>query len=254
MRELCDRVAVVTGAASGIGLGIASAFVAEGMRVVLTDVDQARLEREVAALGDSAYGIVCDVGDPDAVDQLAREVLQRFGAVHLLCNNAGILRSGRSWEIPLADWNAVLRVNLLGALNGIRSFLPPMLASGEVGHVVNVASMAAVVPVRGIGPYNVSKHGLLALTDTLYMELHESGAPVGVSLVMPGRVPSRLGRAPDDPTEPTFDATEVGVRSASDIGRIVVEAVRQDERYVFTHRERIVEVEQRFAGITSSMT
>jgi NAD(P)-dependent dehydrogenase (short-subunit alcohol dehydrogenase family) len=250
MRQLRDRVAVVTGAASGIGLGIASAFIGEGMRVVMADVDRARLDREATALGDNAHGVVCDVGDPNAVELLAQEALDRFRAVHLICNNAGIIRSGRSWELSLEDWNAVLRTNLLGTLYGIRTFVPLLLASGQEGHVVNVASMAAVVPVREIGPYNVAKHGVLALTETLQMELRDAGASVGVSLVMPGRVPSRLGRPADDPTEPIFDPDEPGVMSASEVGRIVAEAVRNDQMYVFTHPDRITEVEERFARIT----
>src|SRR5207248_9873505 len=125
--------------------------------------------------------------------------------VHGVCNNAGIIRGGRVWELPVADWQAVLNVNLMGVLYGVRTFVPRMLSSGTDGHIVNVASMAAVVPVAGIGPYNVAKHGVLALSETLAMELHAAGAPIGVTVVMPGRVPSRLGRpleAPDEP-EPT---------------------------------------------------
>src|SRR5262245_12333295 len=160
MRELRDRIAVVTGAASGIGLGIAQAFAAEGMRLMLADVDGDRLGREVEALraqGVDAHGTVTDVSDADAVDRLAQATLDRFGTVHVVCNNAGVIRPGRTWELPLADWELVLRVNLLGVVHGVRQFVPIMLASGHEGHVVNVASMAAVVPVPGIGPYNASK-------------------------------------------------------------------------------------------------
>src|SRR5262249_29519700 len=154
----------------------------------------------------------------------ADETLDRFGAVHVICNNAGVIRTGRSWELSLEDWNAVLRVNLLGVVNGVRTFVPLLLASGTEGHVVNVASMAAVVPVPGIAPYNVAKHGVLALSDTLRMELRDSGAPIGVSVVMPGRVPTRLGRAPEDPDEPApaVAGSEPGFVSATAVGRIVV--------------------------------
>jgi NAD(P)-dependent dehydrogenase (short-subunit alcohol dehydrogenase family) len=252
MRELRDRVAVVTGAASGIGLGIATAFAGEGMRVVMADVDAARLAREVAALGgDEVVGVVCDVGDPASVDRLAEETLRRFGAVHVICNNAGIIRSGRTWELSLDDWAAVLRVNLLGVVHGVRTFVPLLLASGTEGHVVNVASMAAVVPVPGIAPYNVAKHGVLALSDTLRMELRDRDPPIGVSIVMPGRVPSRLGRAPEDADEPVADVDEPGLLPASAVGRIVVEAILDDRMYVFTHPERIADVEARFARITA---
>ena len=196
MKVLRGRVAVVTGAASGIGLGIARAFADEGVHLVLADIDGQRLEQEAERLrssGSHVEAVVTDVGDPDAVQALAERTMTRFGAVHLICNNAGILRHGRVWELSLGDWDAVLRVDLMGVVYGIRSFVPLLLASGEEGHVINIASMAAVVPVPGIGPYNVSKHGVLALSETLQAELVQMGASVGVSVVMPGRVASRIG-------------------------------------------------------------
>ena len=252
MRELRGRVAVVTGAASGIGLGIATAFANEGMQVVMADVDEARLEREVAALGtDRVAGVICDVGDAAAVERLADEAIHRFGAVHVICNNAGIIRSGRTWEIPLPDWNAVLSVNLLGVVHGVHTFVPLLLEAGTEGHVVNIASMAAVLPVQGIAPYNVAKHGVLALSETLRMDLQQAAAPIGVSVVMPGRVPSRLGRRPDDPYEPPSDPAEPDQLPAADVGRIVVDAVRNDRMYVFTHPERVADVESRFDRITA---
>ena len=253
MRELQDRVAVVTGSASGIGLGIATAFADAGMKVVMADLDEKRLTREVAALDpDRVEAVVCDVSDPDAVARLADATLARFGAVHVLCNNAGILRSGPVWELPLSDWEAVFRVNLFGVLHGIRTFVPLMLASGEEGHVVNVGSMASVVPVAGIGPYNVAKHGVLALTDTLAKDLRRAEAPIGVTLVMPGRVITRLGRpmeAPDLEPPPADQAAEPGVLPSDEIGRQVVVAVRENRRYLFTHPERIADAEARFARI-----
>jgi NAD(P)-dependent dehydrogenase (short-subunit alcohol dehydrogenase family) len=241
----------VTGAASGIGLGIARAFAGEGMHVVLADVDAMRLEREVAALGDDrAAGCVCDVGDPDAVEHLADEAERRFGAVDVICNNAGIIRSGRVWELTLPDWEAVLRVNLMGVLHGVRTFVTRMVAAGTEGHVVNVASMAAVVPVPGIGPYNVAKHGVLALSETLAMELEAAGAPIGVTVVMPGRVPSRLGRPPEAPDEPQPATLDPDMIPPQEVGRMVVDAVRGAQLHLFTHPERIAQVEARFARIT----
>jgi NAD(P)-dependent dehydrogenase (short-subunit alcohol dehydrogenase family) len=252
MQELSGRVAVVTGAASGIGLGIAQAFAAEGMKVVMADVDRARLEREVAAIGDDrAHGVVCNVADPRAVETLADETLQRFEAVHLICNNAGIMRSGRVWELALDDWEAVLGVNLMGVLHGIRTFVPRILEVGTEGHVVNVASMAAVVPVPGIGPYNVAKHGVLALSETLALELSALGAPIRVTVVLPGRVPSRLGRSPDEPDAPKPAGLDPDMLAPEEVGRMVVDAVRTDRPYLFTHPERIPEVKARFARITA---
>jgi NAD(P)-dependent dehydrogenase (short-subunit alcohol dehydrogenase family) len=252
MQELSGRVAVVTGAASGIGLGIAQAFAAEGMKVVMADVDRARLEREVAAIGDDrAHGVVCNVADPHAVETLADETLQRFEAIHLICNNAGIMRSGRVWELALDDWEAVLGVNLMGVLHGIRTFVPRILEVGTEGHVVNVASMAAVVPVPGIGPYNVAKHGVLALSETLALELSDLGAPISVTVVLPGRVPSRLGRSPDEPDAPKPAGLDPDMLAPEEVGRMVVDAVRTDRPYLFTHPERIPEVKARFARITA---
>ena len=156
------------------------------------------------------------------------------------------------WELSLNDWDAVLRVDLMGVIYGLRSFVPLLLASGEEGHVVNVASMASVVPVPGISPYNVSKHGVLALSETLHAELTQMGASIGVSVVMPGRVATRIGQgqssAESAPTEP--GVTEPGVIEPAEVGRQVVEAVRQGRLYVFTHPERIAEARERFARIT----
>lgn len=257
VETLRDRVAVVTGAASGIGLGIAEAFVGEGMKVMLADYDEPRLvqtERRLAASGAVVASAVVDVGDPAQVDDLATAVLARFGAVHLICNNAGIIRPGRTWELPLADWDAVLRVNLLGVVHGVRSFVPLLLASGAEGHVVNVASMAAVVPVVGIGPYNVSKHGVLALSEVLHAELVAAGARIGVTIVMPGRVRTHLGRPPGSPDpESPGPPLQAGELDPDDVAAQVVDAVRQDQLHLFTHPDRRPEVVARFSRITDSL-
>ncbi|MFI5053881.1 MAG: SDR family NAD(P)-dependent oxidoreductase, partial [Acidimicrobiia bacterium] len=170
----------------------------------------------------------------------------------VVCNNAGTIRPGRTWELPLADWELVLRVNLLGVVHGVHTFVPLLLRSGEAGHVVNVASMAAVVPVPGIGPYNVSKHGVLALSEILHAELLATGAPIGVTVVMPGRVRTRLGLPDgafdDEPQEPA--AREPGVLEPSEVGRQVVDAVRDNRLYLFTHPERLDDVRARFTRIT----
>jgi NAD(P)-dependent dehydrogenase (short-subunit alcohol dehydrogenase family) len=264
-------VAVVTGAAGGIGLGIARALAAEGARLVLADVDARALDRRVADLRDSgaeAEAVVTDVADAAAVDALARAAHDHFGAVHLIVNNAGIIRPGRTWELPLADWERVIQVNLLGVVHGVRTFVPLLLEAaerGEEGHVVNVASMAAVVPVPWIGPYNVAKHGVLALSETLHAELAASGAAVGVTVVMPGRVRTGLGLPPpedgdgdgggggdgdgDGPDDGTAEP-EPGVLEPDEVGRQVVEAVRDGRLHLFTHPERIPEVRERFARIT----
>jgi NAD(P)-dependent dehydrogenase (short-subunit alcohol dehydrogenase family) len=251
VRELGGRVAVVTGAASGIGLGIAEAFAEAGMKVVLADMDTDRLlavRARLAGLGHEVAAVVTDVGDPAQVEALADATIDAFGDVHVICNNAGVVRAGRTWELPLEDWALVLRVNLLGVVHGVRSFVPRLLASGHEGHVVNVASMAAVTPVPGIGPYNVSKHGVLALSETLQAELGAAGAPIGVTVVMPGRVRSRLGLAPDAP-DADRAPLEVGVIEAEAVGAQVLDAIRTGRLHLFTHPERKPDVERRFGRI-----
>jgi NAD(P)-dependent dehydrogenase (short-subunit alcohol dehydrogenase family) len=257
MRDLGGRVAVVTGAASGIGLGIAEAMVDAAMAVMLADVDEARVLRErdrLAARGARVAAMVVDVGDPTRVDALLDAAIAEFGALHVICNNAGIIRPGRTWELSLDDWEAVLRVNLLGVVHGVRAFVPRLLASGDAGHVVNVASMAAVVPVPGIGPYNVSKHGVLALSEALHAELALVGAPIGVTVVMPGRVRTRLGRPLDEPEPgPSEDPPlEPGEIEPARVGTAVIDAIRADQLHLFTHPERLGEVVARFARITGA--
>ena len=230
VRELRGRVAVVTGAAGGIGRGIADAFATEGMRLVVADVDGSALARQAdrwRTAGVEVEAVVTDVADADAVEALAVTTIERFGAVHLVCNNAGIIRPGRTWELPLADWERVLRVNVLGVVHGVRSFVPHLLeagARGEEGHVVNVASMAAVVPVPGIGPYNVAKHGVLALSETLHAEAGVDGRARGRHRrdARPGaqrasgcrRVPARPTTATTRPASPS-PASSSPARSAA---------------------------------------
>ncbi len=239
MEHLGGRVAVVTGAAGGIGLGIAQSFVGEGMRVVLADIDEDALSGAVGQLrgaGADVVGVGVDVTDPASVDALADETVHRFGAVHVIVNNAGLVRGGRSWELSLEEWELVVGVDLWGVVHGVRAFVPRILATGQEGHVVNVGSMASVSPRAGIAPYVASKHAVLGLSDSLRAELEEAGAPVGVSVVMPGTVRTRMVPVGIDP---------------SVVGALVVGAMRTGLPYVFTHPDRMPEVEARFSAITA---
>jgi NAD(P)-dependent dehydrogenase (short-subunit alcohol dehydrogenase family) len=234
-------VAVVTGAASGIGLAITEAFLAEGMRVVMADVDAQHVEAQAARLSDTGaqlHAVELDVRDPDAVDRVADAAVTRYGVMHVAVNNAGIVNGGYSWELPLEAWHRVLDVNLWGVIHGTRSFVPRILDSHDEGHVVNVASMAAVLPRAQLGPYTVAKHGVLGLSDVLRAELQAIGAPVGVSVIMPGRIRSTMN--PIGTVEPSIVASNV------------VDGMRNGRDYVFTDDHSIEEVEARLDAIRAA--
>lgn len=241
MDVLRDKVAVVTGGASGIGLAIVEAFVAEGMRVVLGDVDEATLAASVAQLrgeGADVHGVPVDVTDAASVDALGTAVLERFGALHVAVNNAGIVNGGNSWELSVDEWRRVIDVDLWGVINGVRTFVPLLLQTREPGHVVNVASLAAVTALPKLGPYTVAKHGVLGLSDVLRAELAELGAPIGVSVVMPGSTLSRMN--------------PIAKRPSSGVALNVVDAVRRNRAYVYTDREASVQVADRLGEIVRS--
>ena len=235
---LRDRVALVTGAASGIGLALAEAFVAEGMRVVMADIDEAALETESRRIGDAVVPVAVDVRDQTSVERAGQRALDAFGALHVAVNNAGIVNGGNSWELSLEDWHGVIDTNLWGVIHGVRAFVPLILASGEEGHVVNISSMAAVLALPGIGPYTVAKHGVLGLSDVLRAELEAISAPVGVSVVMPGMI--RTGMNP------------VGLVEPSSVARNVVDAMRRRRPYVFTDDHSTAQVDARLRTILAA--
>src|SRR4051794_11472838 len=241
MHRLDGRVAVVTGAASGIGLAVTEAFVAAGMHVFMADVDEPRLRTEEQRLrvdGAEVEAAVVDVSDGAAVDALAAAVIDRFGRLHVAVNNTGIVRGGRSWELPLEDWQRVLGINLWGVIHGIRAFVPRILDTGEEGHVVNTASMAAVIARPGIGAYTVSKHGVLGLSDVLRAELAEAGAPGGGSGVMPGVIKTGMN--------------SIGTVSSETVAANVVDAMRRNRPYVFTDDHSAQDVETRLSAIVAA--
>ena len=251
MREFTGKVGVVTGAGRGIGLAVVGEMAGRGMRVVLSDVEAALPEQVAEGLregGAEVVGMVCDVSDPEQVDRLATRTMEHFGRVDLVCNNAGVVAGGRAWKIGLKDWHRVLGVNLWGAIHAVRSFVPLLLENLDGGHVVNVASLAAVVPWPAIAPYNVSKHGVLALSETLLGDLRAEGSAVGVSVVMPGRVATGIG-LPSGAPVPDFDDDEPGVLSAEAVAAEIMAAVEEDRLYVFTHPDRMEQIEARFDAI-----
>jgi len=193
-----DRVAVVTGAASGIGLALAERFAAESMKVVMADIEAAPLAAAVEGLrrqGAAVLATRVDVSSPDDVERLARETYEAFGAAHVLCNNAGVAVIGAVHEHTLADWQWVVNVNLWGVIHGVRAFLPRMLAGGDEGHIVNTASMAGLTTAPFMSVYDVTKHGVVALSEAMYKEAQVTGSPIGVSVVCPGLIDTNIMRS-----------------------------------------------------------
>jgi len=198
VKSFRDRVAVVTGAASGIGLALAERFAAEGMKVVMADIETAALAQAAEGLRRKASVVLAtrvDVSRHDDVERLARETYEAFGAAHVLCNNAGVAVIGAAHEHTLADWQWVINVNLWGVIHGVRAFLPRMLAGGDEGHIVNTASMAGLTTAPFMSVYDVTKHGVVALSESMFKELAVTGAPIGVSVVCPGLIDTNIMRS-----------------------------------------------------------
>lgn len=261
MKELRHRVAVVTGAASGIGLAMAERFAAEHMSVVLADIEAeplAAAAAKIAAMGVDVLAQRVDVSDADAVEALAVAAYERFGAVHVLCNNAGVGGGGHQATLSVAEWDWVLGVNLHGVVHGIASFLPRMMASGEEGHIVNTASMAGHLAFGGMGPYNASKYAVVGLSESLFHEL--AGTAVGVSVLCPGwvntkigesgrnrpaGVPERMARPEDVARAEYITAVLAAGLSPAEIASMVHDAVVTDRFWIFSHPEMLGGVRQR---------
>jgi NAD(P)-dependent dehydrogenase (short-subunit alcohol dehydrogenase family) len=256
MKDFKDKVAVITGAASGIGRALADRCVQEGMKVVLADIEGEALtntEAGMKASGATVLAVRTDVSQSGDVEALAQTTLDAFGAVHLLCNNAGVATSPSVWESTLAEWEWVVGVNLWGVIHGVRVFVPLMLAEGTECHIVNTASMAGLLSGPGLGPYKVTKHGVVTLSETLYHELAERGAKVKVSVLCPGIVNTRIlesarnrpGRlAPPDPSHPANEAGWEALRQLvpagmppAQVADAVFKALHNDQFYIFTHPE-----------------
>jgi NAD(P)-dependent dehydrogenase (short-subunit alcohol dehydrogenase family) len=237
MEQLEGRVAVVTGGGSGIGLGMAEAFGARGMRVVLADLDVGRLgpaEARVRAAGaPEVLTVPTDVRDPASVDDLAGRTLDAFGAVHVLCNNAGVSSLGYQWETSLEDWQWVVGVNLFGVVHGIRAFVPHLIAQDEA-HIVNTASMAGLMTSAGSAPYSASKHAVVGLTKALRAELAIRSGHVGVSVMCPGEVATNItdnirtrGTERDAARLDALRQRLTTAMSPADVGELVVESIRE---------------------------
>lgn len=270
MKDLRGRAAVVTGAASGIGLALAERLAGEGMGVVMADVEADALSSAAARLrgtGAEVVEAVVDVRRAEEVESLAETAEAHFGAVHVVCNNAGVASGrGNVWETPIEDWEWVLGVNLWGVIHGVRSFVPRLIAAGE-GHVVNTASMAGLLGGGTGGPYSVSKFGVVALSEALYANLRLVAPSVGVSVLCPGWVNTRIDQSDrnrpeelgvDAQPDPAADRARRGMRRVLEAGMApsqvadrVVEAVRSDTFYVLPHDDEgwLAPVRQRMTDI-----
>jgi NAD(P)-dependent dehydrogenase (short-subunit alcohol dehydrogenase family) len=258
MEDLQGRVAVVTGAAGGIGLALARRFASEGMRVIISDVDAERLAAAAATIDGEVEPVAANVARPEDVDALAARTFERFGAVHVVCNNAGVTRPGPAWELDMDEWQWLLSVNVLGVVNGIRSFVPAMLERGEPGHVVNTASIGGLLPYAGIAGYTASKYAVVGLSEGLLLDLRAAAAPIGVSVLCPGPIETDF-RAHSRALHPSGPADDVegeyeGVARipASEAATLVVDAIRADRFWVLTHPAYHDAIERRARGIVET--
>ena len=252
LTEFEGKVAVVTGAASGIGKAMCTRLAQEGMNVVLADVENDALReagRDIEKHGVEVLTVRTDVAQPDQVSALAEATIDRFGKVHVVCNNAGVFAGGRTWDAIGTDWEWVLGVNVMGVLHGIRAFVPILLEQNEPGHVVNTCSMAGLINMPLSGVYNVSKHAALSLTETLYHELQTVETPVGVSALCPELIRTGIGRSErnrpahlkrgDDEGNVEQEMVEAAIKASVDTGldpsamaERVLEGIKTDTFYL----------------------
>lgn len=264
MQDFRDRVAVVTGAASGIGLGVSERFLREGMKVVMADVEKGSLEREagrLSAAGGDVLPVVCDVRDPDAVDALAKRTLAHFGSVHVVFNNAGVGPAGPMLDTKPADWRWIVDVNVLGVAYGVLAFGPILKKQGE-GHIINTASEAGHVSSAALGMYTATKHAVVGLSESLYRELEGTG--VSVHCLCPNLVRTKIfhsERNRDDGAAmtPSQTATMAPLREAisamgiapEQVAGDIVDAMRANRFWIFTHEMTKKAISVRYADIAA---
>lgn len=263
MKDLRGRVAVVTGAASGLGLAMSYRFAQAEMKVVLADIEADPLDaavRELRAAGHDATGVVTDVADVDAVNHLAAAAFDAHGAVHVLCNNAGVVKRARVWELTLDDWNWVLSVDFWSVVYGLRAFVPRMLARAEGGHIVNTSSMAGLLPMPNLGAYAAAKSAVLALSLSLQTEFDQLESSLGVSVLCPGFIATgitnsarnRPGDLTDEappPDVPRTTAGAVATLTVADVAEQVIEAVTSNRFWILTHDQYQTVIRQHAAGV-----
>ena len=265
MKELKGKVAVITGAASGFGRELALLCAAEGMKVVLADRDEPGMAATVAMLAPGAQSLCvrCDVSRAEQLDALAAKTYERFGAAHLLFNNAGVAVAGPAWTATLEDWKWLIDVNLMGVIHGIRSFVPRMLEQGDECHVVNTASVAGLLSVPGSSVYCVTKHGVVTLSECMHHDLQVAKAKIGVSVLCPAYVNTGIAEsnrnrpaelAATNPLAKPYEervlhAVRSGRLSAADVAKITMDAVKANRFYILSHPKIKGAVEARMRDI-----
>lgn len=268
--SFAGRTAVITGAGSGLGTALARALAREGARLVLADInadDLAAAEAGLRDAGADCTSCVTDVAWSGSMDALAAHAKDHYGNIHLLFNNAGVAVSGPVWESSEADWKWLIGVNLMGIVNGIRSFVPGMIAHGELGHIVNTGSVAGLITPPGFSAYTVTKHAAVALSEVLYQDLRGRTTQIGVSVLCPAYFPTRIadsGRnrpaslcdpaakagAPENETEAQVrHAVEHGKLSADDIARITLDGILAGKFYILPHANIKPSIEKRMQDI-----
>lgn len=270
MKEFRDRVAVVTGGASGIGRAMADRFAGAGMRVVLADVEESALrtvEAEMRAQGATVLGVVTDVAKVEAVENLAQKTLTAFSGVHIVCNNAGVGGGfGPSWTQPLQNWEWGFGVNLWGVIHGIRTFVPIMLKQDTEGHIVNTASMAGLLSAPFMSVYDATKFAVMTISESLHFELAMQHAKVKVSVLCPGFVNTNIATSDRNrpaqlqPGEQQFSETEMAFASMmfagiaagtppAEVAEKVFTAIQNEQFYIFSHPEFLTAVRTRMEAI-----
>ena len=265
--EIKGRVAVITGAGSGIGRELAWACGRQGASVVLADIDEPGLAETARRMEVPTLQVRCDVSKAADLEALAEKTYAKFGAAHLIFNNAGVAVCGPAWAATLQDWKWVLDINLMGVVHGIRAFVPRMLAQGGEGHVVNTSSVAGLLSLPGSAVYCVSKHAVVTLSECLYHDLRAAKSRIGVSVLCPAFVNTGIGEsqrnrprelAETNPLAAPYDdamrrAVAAGRLTAADVAAITLDAVKNDRFYVLPHQKIKSSIETRMHDILGEL-